>query len=112
MSSLKKYVCQVNSDQFIEYEYNIFTKSCWINDMFLDIDLLRPFFILFELSVSELHEKGIDYFVQTVSISEWESFLQSDDGWRVLNKNEEDVTIECNIFDAPACFASGLGINL
>ena len=113
MSLTQKYICQVNNKQYVEFEYNIITQTCWIIDMFMDVDSLRPFFILLESSFSDLQTKGIKTFVQNVGLDELDAFLNLDKCWNIVDdSNDEYITIDCDINLASICMAKGLGFNI
>lgn len=98
INSDNKLLCSDEAtDNYIELEWS--KNVCWINNMYVDPDNVKLFFLLIKTSLAKMEKKGCEKYQQLVSVDDWNLFLKENKEWRILSENTENnsLLIECDI---------------
>lgn len=107
MSQIKKFSCPLTG-YYIDFEINktnaeLLTINCDYNNM-------KAFLLLIRNSIDGLINLKIEHIIQSVSISEWDSFLKDKTSWIIICETDSIVVLKCKIDDFLTNFGIGIGL--
>ncbi len=99
------------STNYIKFKLIEETNEVWMEDVNIDYEHPKIFFLLLRNAIDKFIEQNYKYFIQTIMKEDWEFVKQYN--WQIKNTNEisPTVIISCNINDAMINIAKGLGFE-
>ncbi len=99
------------SKNYIKFKLIEETNEVWMEDVYIDFENPKIFFLLLRGAIDKFIEQNYKYFVQTILKEDWESIKNFN--WQIKDNNEVSPTfiITCDINDAMINIAKGLGFE-
>ena len=108
MSQTKKFICPLTR-YYIEFTINETTAE--LSNISCDFKNMKAFLLLIRNSIDGLTSLKIEYIVQQVAMSEWESFLKDKTTWSIICKTNDIVVLKCKTDDFLTNFGIGIGLT-
>jgi len=104
------YECALKSDNYISYIID--NNICTMDNVIMDNDNIKLFFVLLRNSIDDLKSKKCTIFRQNIVMSDWIE-LNELQCWKLISENKfmNSCLIECDINNALTNIAKSLNIN-
>ena len=99
------------NDTFIKFILKEELKEVWIDDIYIDYDHPKIFFLLLRQAIDKFSESGYNTFVQSILKEEWD--ILKDFGWEIKKdiKDSPILIVQCKLEDSIFIIAKSLGLD-
>ncbi len=100
------------NDTFVKFILKEELKEVWIDDIYIDYEHPKIFFLLLRQAIDKFTESGYDTFVQSILKEEWD--ILKEFGWEIKKdiKDSPILIVQCKLEDSIFIIAKSLGLEV